>query len=63
VRGSGKTVLLNAMDDEARTQCWQVTSETAVPGLVTRLTRQRLVEIAHRIAADRHPSRLRSVSA
>lgn len=41
-RGSGKTVLLNAVEDEARGRGWVVVSETATPGFVERLVGQQL---------------------
>jgi hypothetical protein len=41
-RGSGKTVLLNAVEDEARARGWAVVSETADPGFVDRITHQHL---------------------
>jgi hypothetical protein len=41
-RGSGKTVLLNAVEDRARALGWVVVSETASPGFVDRITRQQL---------------------
>jgi len=41
-RGSGKTVMLNAVEDRAKSLGWIVFSETASPGFVERLTRQHL---------------------
>lgn len=41
-RGSGKTVMLNAVEDRARRQNWLVISETASAGFLDRLTRQHL---------------------
>ncbi len=41
-RGSGKTVMLNAVEDRARELGWLVVSETAAPGFVDRITRQEL---------------------
>ncbi|MHB1613648.1 MAG: ATP-binding protein [Actinomycetes bacterium] len=41
-RGSGKTVMLNAIEDAARTRGWVVVSETASPGFVNRIARQQL---------------------
>ena len=41
-RGSGKTVMLNAVEDHARQQGWLVVSETATAGFVERITRQHL---------------------
>jgi hypothetical protein len=41
-RGSGKTVMLNAVEDHAKQQGWLVISETATPGFVDRITRSHL---------------------
>jgi AAA ATPase domain len=41
-RGSGKTVMLNAVEDRARELGWVVVSETASPGFVERIARQHL---------------------
>lgn len=41
-RGVGKTVLLNELEDAARTEGWHVISETALPGLTARLTDEHL---------------------
>ncbi len=41
-RGSGKTVMLNAVEDRAREHGWVVISETASPGFVDRIARQHL---------------------
>jgi hypothetical protein len=41
-RGSGKTVMLNAVEDRARELGWLVVSETASPGFVDRLAHQEL---------------------
>ena len=41
-RGAGKTVMLNAIEDRARSRGWVVVSETASPGMIARITRQRL---------------------
>ncbi|HAS10214.1 MAG TPA: ATP-binding protein, partial [Acidimicrobiaceae bacterium] len=49
-RGSGKTVLLNALEDAARSQGWIVFSETATPGLVDRLVHDRLGPLADDLA-------------
>ena len=46
VRGIGKTVMLNEAESQARQRGWVVVSETAVPGLVDRLTAHRLPEVA-----------------
>ncbi len=44
-RGSGKTVLLNAIEDEAKQRGWLVIQETAIPGLVSRLTGEHLPSV------------------
>lgn len=41
-RGSGKTVMLNAVEDHAKERGWLVVSETASPGFVARITQQHL---------------------
>ena len=41
-RGTGKTVLLNAVEDLARERGWLVISETASPGFVGRLVTEHL---------------------
>lgn len=41
-RGSGKTVMLNAVEDRARELGWVVVSETATPGFAERIVRQQL---------------------
>jgi len=41
-RGSGKTVMLNAVEDRAKQLGWVVVSETASPGFVERIARQHL---------------------
>lgn len=44
-RGSGKTVMLNAIEDRATACGWMVISETASPGFVERIARQRLPKL------------------
>lgn len=41
-RGVGKTVLLNELEDAAKGEGWNVLAETALPGLVARLTEELL---------------------
>ena len=43
--GTGKTVLLNAVQDEARSRGWLVITETATPGLLKRLTGEHLPQL------------------
>ena len=54
-RGSGKTVMLNAVEDRARAMGWLLVSETASPGFVGRVTRQHLP----RLLADFDPEAVR----
>jgi len=49
VRGVGKTVMLNEVEAAARERGWVVVTETAVPGLVGRLVRHRLPEVAEQL--------------
>jgi AAA ATPase domain len=44
-RGSGKTVMLNAVEDRARQMGWLVVSETASSGFVDRIARQQLPKL------------------
>src|ERR1035438_1989518 len=41
-RGSGKTVMLNAVEDRAREHGWVIISDTASPGFVDRIVRRHL---------------------
>lgn len=54
-RGTGKTVLLNAIEGEARARGWLVISETATPGFIARLSDDHLP----RLLADRDPKSVR----
>ncbi len=60
-RGSGKTVLLNAFEDAARSQGWTVFSEAATPGLINRLIADRLIPFLDELDGDQ-PFELRSLS-
>lgn len=51
-RGSGKTVMLNAVEDRAKSAGWVVISETASPGFVERITRQRLPRLLANFDGD-----------
>lgn len=51
-RGSGKTVMLNAVEDEARSRGWLVVSETATEGLIETLTKSRLPALLRNIDPD-----------
>src|ERR1700759_2331129 len=48
-RGVGKTVLLNAVEDRARSRGWLVISETANAGFVSRLTTQHLPRLLREV--------------
>lgn len=52
-RGVGKTVLLNELEDAAQREGWNVLSETALPGLVSRLTDELLPGLLREL--DPHP--------
>lgn len=62
-RGTGKTVLLNALEDIARQAGWAVVSESARPGLVDALTKTTLPELLAANGADAATSRVSGVSA
>ncbi len=51
-RGVGKTVLLNAVEDLARSRGWEVVSETAASGLVGRLVDEHLPLVLRRLDPD-----------
>ncbi|AKK03430.1 ATP-binding protein [Corynebacterium epidermidicanis] len=53
-RGVGKTVLLNELEDTAREEGWLVVSETALPGLTTRLNDEHLPALL--ASLDPHPT-------
>ena len=57
-RGSGKTVMLNAVEEEAKTQGWLVVSETANRGLIDRLTQSRLPALLRQFDPDAIQRRL-----
>lgn len=62
-RGTGKTVLLNALEDEARRAGWAVVSESAQPRLVDELTKTTLPQLLANCGADATTSRVSGVSA
>ncbi len=45
-RGSGKTVLLNRLEDLARERDWVVVSQTTRPGMLSEMTESRLPSVA-----------------
>ena len=62
-RGSGKTVMLNAVEERARERGWLVISETASPGFVGRITGQHLPRLLRQFDPKAVVRRLRSVTA
>jgi hypothetical protein len=57
MRGTGKTVLLNAYEDVARIEGWLVVSETAEPGMIERLTNTGIPRLLPAIDSDPHEPR------
>ncbi|MFV0317035.1 MAG: AAA family ATPase [Microthrixaceae bacterium] len=62
-RGTGKTVMLNEVEDLARQQGWRVISETATEGLVNRLVREHLPVLLSEIDPDGSRTKVTGVSA
>lgn len=62
-RGTGKTVMLNAVEDRARERGWLVISETASPGFVNRISEQALPALLAGFDPDAVQRRLASVAA
>ena len=62
-RGSGKTVMLNAVEDVAKELGWLVISETATPGFVERLAKQHLPRLLRDFDPDAVRRRLTGASA
>jgi hypothetical protein len=62
-RGAGKTVMLNAVEEEARVRGWLVVSETAAPGLIERLTKSRLPELLRQFDPKAVGRRLTGITA
>jgi hypothetical protein len=63
LRGVGKTVMLNAVEHEARTRGWVVASEFSGPKMLTRLTEERLPKAAQLLQnVDQYRSRITSAS-
>ncbi|MFB9313411.1 ATP-binding protein [Nocardioides plantarum] len=54
-RGIGKTVLLNAIEDEARRHGWLVINETLSPGILSRLEDEHVPEAWRRVRAEIGP--------
>lgn len=55
LRGTGKTVMLNAYEDIAKEEGWLVVSETATPNLIDRVTHEHLPRLLQ--DADDRPTR------
>jgi hypothetical protein len=62
-RGTGKTVMLNAVEDRARERGWVVVSETATPGFVSRMTQQHLPRLLRDFDPKAVQRRMSGVSA
>jgi AAA ATPase domain len=62
-RGSGKTVMLNAIEDRAKELGWVVISETASPGFVERLAKERLPALLSSFDPGAERSRLTGITA
>jgi hypothetical protein len=61
-RGSGKTVMLNAIEDRAKTFGWVVVSETASPGFTERIARQQLPRLLRGFDPDAVQRRLTAIT-
>lgn len=62
LRGTGKTVMLNAYEDAAATEGWLVISETATRGLVDRITHEHLPRLLSEADPRTTDSHLTAVS-
>jgi hypothetical protein len=62
-RGTGKTVMLNAVEDRAREQGWLVISETATTGFISRITQQHLPRLLAEFDPEAVRRRLAGVTA
>jgi hypothetical protein len=62
LRGTGKTVMLNAYEDVARSEGWLVLSETASTGMLDRLTNTGIPRLLRTIDPDQTRSRLTGVT-
>lgn len=62
-RGTGKTVMLNAVEDRARQQGWLVVSETATPGFIDRMTQQHLPKLLRDFDPESVQRRVKGVTA
>lgn len=63
LRGVGKTVMLNAVEDEARTHGWLVIAEFTGPDMLTRLVEERLPKAAQQLQnVEQYRSRITEAS-
>lgn len=62
-RGVGKTVMLNAVEEEARRRGWLVISETALPGLLERMVGEHLPALLRTHDTKRRRRQLSGVNA
>lgn len=62
-RGAGKTVMLNAVEDQAREHGWIVVSETATRGFVERMVRQHLPPLLRQFDPETVKRRLTGLTA
>lgn len=62
-RGTGKTVLLNEVEDLARAEGWFVISETASPGFVERLAREHLPPLLSELDPEATSRKLKGFTA
>ena len=62
-RGTGKTVMLNEVEDLATRRGWLVASETATPGFVDRLVGGRLSSLLNEVDPGATTTRLKGVTA
>lgn len=62
LRGTGKTVMLNAYEDIAGTEGWLVISETATPNLIDRITHEHLPKLLRDTDPRQTESRVTGVS-
>ena len=61
-RGTGKTVMLNEVEDLARRQGWRVIAETATPGFVSRLVNEQLPGLLREIDPKGTKSKLTGIN-
>jgi hypothetical protein len=61
-RGSGKTVMLNEVEDRAKKRGWVVVSETATPGFVERIARQHLPSLLRELDPEAVRRRLTGIT-